>query len=96
MRVGLFLSLLWLCSCTQERPPELTGEWLRTQPDIVYYFGDDSRFWQSDRIGEQWIWKRDNDLVRLLGQPERLWIISFQGPDNLRVIESDTFDLRRK
>jgi hypothetical protein len=96
MRAGLFLSLLWLCSCTQERPPELTGEWLRTQPDIVYYFGDDSRFWQSDRIGEQWIWKRENARVRLLGQPERLWIVSFQGPDNLRVIESDTFDLRRK
>ncbi|MBK8225421.1 MAG: hypothetical protein IPK73_30775 [Candidatus Obscuribacter sp.] len=59
--------LLFLCGCAQEEQPGFTGEWLRTQPDIVYYFGDDSRFWQSDRPGEQWIWKQENDRVRLLG-----------------------------
>ena len=94
MWVGLFL--LFLCGCAQEEQPGFTGEWLRTQPDIVYYFGDDSRFWQSDRPGEQWIWKQENDRVRLFGQPERLWVVSFHGPDNMRVIESDTFNLKRK
>ena len=72
----------------------MTGTWHR-DTGTKYLFFDDSRYQQTDRPGEQWIWSQNKDKVRLIGNPERTWTVEFITDDNIRVIETDTFELIR-
>lgn len=73
----------------------MTGTWMDSASGIVYRFFDDSRFQQSDMLGEQWIWETKADRVFLHGSPERLWRIEYETPDLIQVIETDTFKIQR-
>lgn len=84
------------CAKAEQGQPDMTGQWCRDDSDVTYSFFDDSRFQQSDRPGEQWIWKQGAGRVDLLGNPQRLWLVAFDGPNEVRVIESDTFTIYRQ
>lgn len=89
------IAVLLLVACTKEQTNAITGTWAR--PGVVYSFFDDSRFQQSDKPGEQWIWSQDGETVNLYGNPERVWRVVFLAADSVQVVEqADTFTIRRQ
>jgi hypothetical protein len=85
------------CSKQDAGQSDITGAWRRTQPTAVeYLFFDDSRFRQSDRPGEQWIWEQGVGTVRFYGNPERAWNVVFLSDTRARIVEVDTFEIERK
>lgn len=90
------LAIFGRCTKAEQGQPDMTGQWCRDDSAVTYSFFDDSRFQQSDRPGEQWIWKQGAGTVHLYGNPERHWFIAFDGPNEVRVIETDTFTIYRQ
>lgn len=82
-------------ACTKSNSENtMTGVWIR-DTGTEYLFFDDSRFQQSDLPGQQWIWDKKGKKVFFYGNPERTWTVDFITGDNIRVIETDTFELIR-
>lgn len=90
------LAIFGRCTKVEQGQPDMTGQWFRDDNNTTYSFFDDSRFQQSDRAGEQWIWKQGAGRVDLLGNPQRLWLVAFDGSNEVRVIETDTFTIYRQ
>ena len=90
------LGLMLILACTKSEPVnEMTGVWARDN-GVIYSFFDDSRFQQSDKAGQQWIWEKKGTRIFFYGNPERVWTVDFQGVNDVTVIETDTFKINRK
>lgn len=93
----IFALFLLLAACTKQQQNNMTGVW--ASAGVTYYFFDDSRFQQSDRPGEQWVWTFAKGRVNLYGNGgamDRLWAVEFLTPDRVQVIEQDTFEIWRQ
>lgn len=96
MKYAFLIFFALVLSCTkQEQANYMTGVWLRDN-GVTYSFFDDSRFRQSDAPGKQWIWEKKGTRVFLYGTPDRVWTVNFTGPDEVEVIETDTFKITRQ
>ena len=96
-RLNIIFALLLLLGCTKTEQNTMTGVW--EGGGITYYFFDDSRFQQSDRPGEQWIWTLSKGKVNLYGNGgalDRLWTVEFMTPEHVRATETDTFEIWKR
>jgi len=96
--VLIFITLMSItfCNCTKQDPPNtMTGVWHRDN-GTAYSFFEDSRFQQSDKPGDQWVWIKKGNQVYLYGNPDRFWTVDFVGRDEITVIEDEKFTITRK
>ncbi len=90
-----FLFLIFSACIKLDQPNEMTGVWSRDN-GVTYSFFDDSRFKQSDLLGQQWIWEKKGTRIFFYGSPERVWTVDFVDQNHVLAIETDTFNIERK